>query len=749
MVDTDKQILTYPIPLSGPSTESIHRATKPLIHGNIRLCSVLEHIAGNPIEVRSTLHRLPWFTPIVGSGCLQLGNGPTIALKKLERVVQDEVKALELAAIPDLPPPDAIATDFASLLLRTRTHDAPFDKRPTGGEEGEDGEQGAAPTQGTARLTLLTAILTRLHHLGASRAFKPMSRLWISDHVLFTEGDPHETALLKMAIKILRSMLAEPVATPYSDAVTLLLRRIDSDLARMDDQKLFVLDLRMLTELTWILLISETSIYPGWSDLLLELLLELTKEEGSLTGYRPRIQELWELDNNLARLLIRPTILSWKARQDPEPLQPREEFYSAIAELLRTQAALHSLLHFEDTGSDDDEDYDQVIARRVGLTAVQERLAADVEHKRAVAKRDRKPSPPAAMDVKFPYPAAFVTSFDLELEAALWGEGRPFRVVIPVFSASHGDIADLVWITALIDPVEDRNLPYHQDYDPETSGGLLEYDDGDWPQISVPDDLHVLRAAARDWRVAEKDIAATGEEHGGKHPIVVRVTGSPLMVLPPVEGALKSDFENHLQLAEEEERSLRHALAIDEYTSVRQAEHELFFAARNQARGLPIGLSTGAGSIERVWVGFGVQVDDPAIRLRMFSQLSAASIKQRVDLYAKGQDGSTDEDDEDGPEHSVGSTNLQSNPLAVKGLAVNRRIDEDQSTALQWLGFKFVVDSSAADLIPDVNHCTDHYRHIQQVLGHLEAGTDIEKQLDWARPMEKTCDLWKAKGRKR
>ena len=54
---------------------------------------------------------------------------------------------------------------------------------------------------------------------------------------------------------------------------------------------------------------------------------------------------------------------------------------------------------------------------------------------------------------------------------------------------------------------------------------------------------------------------------------------------------------------------------------------------------------------------------------------------------------------------------LENDEIVVTGTVHDLPQIRDDATR-----FEFVVDSSAADLIPDVEHCTDHYRRIERVL---------------------------------
>lgn len=724
-------VSSYPIPISLPEAVAVHRPPNQAIRGDTRLCSVLERIAGGDKNVRNTLHGLPWLTPIVGSGCLQLGDGPTINLEGLGKVAGAEAE--RLLGDSNLSPGqrfDVLAERFAQALHRSRTH----------GDVGL--ENGAVtPSAAAARLTVLTALLTRLYHLVAMHDAAPMGWYWVAERISMGEAATEEESvrehLLPAVKRLLEGMLTID-AESFQVPPAALLERVKADLT--SSEMLSVSDLRLLTELTWIELIRGTPIYPGWSDLLLELLVELSSDDGVFEGYRPQIVKLQKLDETVARVLTRPTWRSWCSRSEPGGSLHRDQFYDAVARVLRAQAKIHDLLHPEEPSDEpDDDEYAELMERRKQAEVAKNEIVQDTNRKRQDAESPRLPP-----ELDIPHPASYVTSFDLELEMALWATGDPFRIVLPVLAKSERRVdAELLWLTILVDPASDVDLPC---YPIEDEAPWESDEEGDGRSVADREalwrSLRALRAATRGWQLAPSALAGKGgEEAGGWCPVVVRVTGSPLMVLPPVTGALRTELLSTLGYAGEEQLDITHALTIDEYTSVRQSEHELYFATSNEQRGLPTPLSLGTDAMERVWVGLGVQVDDPAIRLRMFTQLSAASMVKRLTLHARSA--SQGDSSENGASQSAATESLR-----VRGLAVNRRLDESQSNALRWLGFEFAVDGSVAELTPDIAHCARHYEDIADTLRDVadngppkEDGQVVD--IRWGRPRNDSCGTWR------
>lgn len=740
---SDRGLSSYPIPLAPPSRDAIRRRPDAVFSDDVHLCSVLERIAdpGSALAAyRGTLYGLPWFTPIIGSGCLQMGDGPTLDLAALKAGVTDFVERLGMEN-PLLP---ALVEEFVSALYQSQTHE-PLEPESLGSVAPEPSASEPPVRSDLAwapRLATYTAMLTRLYHSAAAAHASPVSRNWLSDRVALYEVP--DTALRDNAVRVGYHLIEHPIESPNFRALEALLEDVQDDLTRRLRESISVANLRLLTEMTWIELTSGTSIYPDWSELLLKL-AETSDSGLPVTGSRLRINRLRNIDESVARLLTPPTIRSWIGRRHRTGAQMRNRFYDAVADALHAEARIHALLHPEDAGTDSDEDYAQFLDRTERVNELLNRVGADM------TRRLRDEIVPGSATPSVPHPVAYVTSFDLELEMALWSRGEPFRLVTPAFASTQGRDADLVWLSALVDPAKDRSLGLIDGYRP-LSGGPA----GEGEPLA---DLDCLRAARRSWQVAERAVGGgSGPDSGGDHPVVVRVTGSPLMKLPPAT-KLQEDLTRHLGLPEGDRPDLEHALAIDEYSAVREAEHELYFAALGKPRGLPPGLSHDTPSSRRVWVGFGVQVDDAAIRLRMFVQLSAASIQARTvhhfkhrspaDERVMGQVVARRE-----PEHVSDGAQFaeRSNPLRVRGIAVNRRIDEELSASLRWLGFEFAVDESAGDLTPDIAHCARHYEHVCECLQSvmdvgLPTGDDGQPEnIDWGRPFDEICPLARRMG---
>lgn len=710
---------SYPIPTSPSGEWTIYRGGSPLLTRHRRLCSILERLAGGDERARSVFHGMPWLTPILGTGLLELGDGPSIDLGAIGSLTRRVIDELNIDVPRELGDIGSIAQSFAEAMCRGRTHDTISPAR---------GPQ-FTPSDEAGTLMIITALLTRLFHGALMSAPSPSSRWWTKEHAELSGSTSIEVYLRESVLPPLLDLLEAVTASSSDDGST------NSDIARQALlQKIFdglrgrppvlgVEDLRLITEMTWLKLLENTSIYPGWSELLLQLLVNYSEVASSApAGRRPKVVQLEELGKEVSSLLARPTNRSWSSRLNGCGPNERDSFYSAIARLLHAQAKVFALLHSPSTLSlEEDDAHPDVEARYLRSVAIRGRIGTDTKRKRVFEGR-------SLPSVTIPHPVAFVTSFDLEIEMALWAIGLPFRVVLPVLctSSRRSIEADLVWLVATIDPTMEAVDPSIEQDNDELKG-------------------HPLLSCSHDWRIAQ---AIFRPEEGGDLPVIVRLSGSPLMTLPDLIGDLREDFRG-LGYEGEEKVKPYHALTIDEYTSLRQSENELFFAAREEARGLPSCLAGGTDSNERVWIGLGVQIDDPAIRARMFSQLSAGSLQHRTQVHARMEewDRAHGETDSSRNNESHSDEAIWNERVAVRGLAVNKRIDEDEATALYWLGFQFALDLNCSSLTEDIEHCTEHIVQVKEQASALVPQSSNENDehfsdVNWQRASNSSCSLW-------
>lgn len=576
--------------------------------------------------------------------------------------------------------------------------------------------------------------------------------------------------------------------------------------------------LRYTTELAWYFLTKGSSLYPGWTDLLLRMSVYSPGQDDS-QATRPTWSDLQAIAVR-ARHILRPmaeesyrrALDASGDRRQPSDGRASPDFHDAVASLLVAQSrALQSFRRTRSVFSD----LAEAAASGSDGASPRQDVARRMKHMHDL--------PPAS---------AFVTSLDLELEMALWRVGEKFVVMMPVHVTRDGGEGAFHWFEAVVEPSDE---PAHAD------GGSGE---GTLPEkLVAPQEWHVVLGRSRE-----------GREH---LPTVVRLTGSPLMELPtadrPVElnpwrrhlrelcthpqpdaemfmqssAEIVSGIESlrgidpstvqHLvgearhvfdwveaengqvglagQLAAEslsaeqevdqdglrhQQGSLRllskrlpeipegpdpfvrgmeaigtvassdevgspglvsyHAVILDEYSAVQTSHAELVGAVqvRDSASfqpSLPAGLVANKPFVPRFWLAFGVQLAEPAIRYRLFSQVTSATVRDSVTGDSVGgpvtnaaltasaaspRDGNdsvrTSEDGE--PDRSLGySDSAVSAPMGY-GLAVNSSLDEVDMDLLRWMGFA-VVEDDCEIFSADIRDLAKHTIHVMRALEEL------------------------------
>jgi hypothetical protein len=686
---------------------------------NAELCQVMQHAAnvlrdkaGRPPGKASGWVGFPWLTMVFGSGALELHDRRGLAARafadEVERLIGDQRMPWEDTAEGEAPSTNA--RNFALALVRDRMGDAP---------ERADGQmvkESVYPVElVAAKLVYVAYLLTYFFHSVRAGMGAPTSR-WDYNEVATLTAESHGTGALAegLADRVIALMweiddllgggdgstaddpnpnTKAPVSIQRS--VSLLLREIIADLeatGRYQQRELHSYHLRLITEVAWYFLTLGTPIYPGWTDLLLALMLEEgARSDRSFRSARPRYPDLRDLPKLVAGVYEPATKTSWDM----------------------TIARLQS--GGGDVSSADWSEIDVDKGRtRVNLYwAAAEVLWAQAQACQGIPKH-QGPLPPTA---------AFVTSFDLELDMALLAtaRGRKFRVALPVHLIHQIDKesaqAELCWLIADV-------VPGSQNLD--------------------PGDLTALRSPV-NWRLltSEFDPAELRST-----PIVIHLSGCPLFSLPePGNPAGRGAFRQILvDLGEapakqdqgqgDQERSqddsdaeqhrkhgFVHAVTVDEYLALRQSEAELIWSSwdpRNSGarrnRALPQDLMINGLDNPRFWISMGVPVGDAAIRHRLISQLT----RQRI--VALGSPDRTSAPS--GPEMLLGndldlygpvveSPDAASQPPlsmdsgGAVGVAVNTRIGDDETSLLYWVGFD-VVQADCNGFIHDLRHYVRH-----------------------------------------
>lgn len=181
------------------------------------------------------------------------------------------------------------------------------------------------------------------------------------------------------------------------------------------------------------------------------------------------------------------------------------------------------------------------------------------------------------------------------------------------------------------------------------------------------------------------DLTESNLQEYMNYPIVVRISGAPLIRLPKLseKSALEHSLRLRLDISDRTPLTLTHAILLDEYSAMQQTATELFVFRNNQETdvryGLPPQLTAGSEGADRFWLVLGVQVNDSGVRFRLAAQLAS--------LSWIGQ--------------SRGSLRSRT------GVMVNRRLDSSAPELLHWAGFD-VVEDRCEEWSSDIEHLVEH-----------------------------------------
>lgn len=688
------------------------------------LCCALETIAADNHLNRETLVGMPWLSPILGSGCLDLGDGPPLEPTALAGI---GVAIAEAADGPDPTDDVAAVLAFVAGLVAARAPGTTYIE-PKG-----------APSAAT-RLVAVAALLTESYHEGSRRSFRPVGSRFLNIAIPL---DARLTVIRGLMRSLRKKEAYEELAGLWGTANLWkgLAEQIHKSLHNVDEEHAVVraevsgADVQLLTEFAWLAIVRGSSLYPGWSDLLVGL-WGGPPQGGRLRGVGNASMNLSSLAKDVANILDPITETSWRSWMsgDASTNTERRTFYAEIARVLAAQAAIRrSLQPWNPRPRDQSaDDYREQLrgwdGREKDSTARRRWLTDEM---RAHAESLDEQAPPV-VDWELPRPVAVVTSFDLELEMAFWSQGQPFVEVLPMLARpSVGNRPGaVVWLAAKFDPRTDA-----------PAAGDLEVG----PQPAV------LRNGRGTW-FPFTDVF----ECWGNLPTIVRLSGSPMITVAPQD--LAPEFYEATGFKGKDSVELIHALTIDEYSSLTFAAHELYSVAAetSPSQGLPSQLLQGTQAMSRVWVSFGMQVDDAAVRTRLFSQLSVSSIQAAVgDL---GRDAQVAKDaDEGGRPQGVpdprSSRRQGGFGSRANGVAFNRRFSEADTAVMRWLGFEF-NEVQVKSLINDIHSCGDHLDLIVELLADgLESqtadplGPTVVDPVNWGRALPNDCPLGHEGGR--
>ena len=649
------------------------------------LCQVMDEAArqANALTGQRTTSEwtnFPWLTPVLGSGALEIPDRPEKIARELATGVRERIreiqKSIDFPWDSTAPLAQTMAEHFALNLALDRLG---VGRETAVAREGRAGV-GDSPSVSvpvddiTAVLALLTAVLSRSFHLGYVHAIQPESRRVDSIVLLPTPNqndDPAEagswTTTRGTVLSLVRWLLGSlDRSVPGIQAITAkILARIREDY-QQDEPQISGKFLGLLTEVAWHYEAQHLSIYPGWSDLLLGVMLETGEDIEEMGSRRPqpKVTNLNGLAEIVKGLMMEATEASWNKRRGDVTGDESDQSANAAAPVVGDVAgAVANVL------------WSQAAAiERVGGVGV-ERLPAAV---------------------------GFVTSFDIEMEMALasLGGSRPFYVVVPVHiaMAKATGSAELFWLVgtisgpvnslgAMLSPSDWRVLSSGVAFNRLGLSPIVIHLNGA-PLIQLPN--------LRDSDVLLEDLRSLGVG---------------------IDAAEKEDGGSGIEMT--------HAVVVDEYLAMRHAEAEFFWSARDSVdakqrigRALPIELSQDSRNCPRYWVALGVAFGDPAVRHRLVSQMTLRRMSQMsapsrpVESTSLGR--APGRDASDAPEGGsplldpvLGAQSSGVTKSDVIGVAVNKRIEGEEAALLHWLGLD-VAEDDCARLVKDLQHYCRH-----------------------------------------
>lgn len=395
-----------------------------------QMCQAMHTIPGlqEPVDEHDLWGGFPWLTPVIGSGCLELPITTNFTAERLAQLVRDRAEdVMPAVGGPGAPGLEAIAlfaAEFTRELVNTRTSEA--QRAPV------EGQSDPEVTDLAVRMVVLAALLTRFFYLVRARSGTALSR-WEDDvaklpYASRTEesasvrvlASPRKVAALatEMIWAVTDDLDDADMSPSVRGATSTLLATIREGLrapsGKRDTPTTLRLDhLRLVTELAWYFLHERSPVYPGWTDLLIRMMLQEGESAHEASGRpRPRFTTIGELPTVVEHLLSDVTEKSWGFYEptSDDPPSTRDRLYLAVADVLWAQS----------------------------------------DALRGMSKEERR---------KLPIASAFVTSFDLELDMALLATsaGRTFYVAVPVHVLETKDSNDAAfcWLVAEVGPLGD------------------------------------------------------------------------------------------------------------------------------------------------------------------------------------------------------------------------------------------------------------------------------------------------------
>lgn len=533
-----------------------------------------------------------WPTLVLGSGCTST-ESQFASLDALPKQLANAVSKRPSSCAIDGQPLGELVGRFAERLVADRAHRC---RPPIDGSEYifKDTADDAPLWPWLVELVVAATLMSKLYYQIKARGNDAPLR---SDHDEMATLDRAGTSwtlldseYVQPCAQALESISAGKVANDLSsdeegsrDAVR---RTVEALLAgwkaalnpsASEPLQIRLLDMQALAEFTWFCLtakVDESALYPGWSD----MLLDLSNHDGTDTATcEGRVGVPMFTNVNSAADLIRDRY--W--RITTKSLDHPNDFFQTIATLLNTQYDIYTKL--------------------VGEAATGNRPGQS------------------------PQATAFVTSFDIELELALLREGQPFALAFPVNVVveekdGHDRVIQTCWLALQVPATGDVSAKERLDDIHQPSGHLSIFTAStriegplvvhlagcplvELPKLSV--DALALRDAICEICREELDSVVDGQ------------------VPRTLKGSELRKFRDETAVRVKERMRLWHAIILNEHDGVIQSALDLL--PENAAYGLPSRVAQGEAKYgwNRYWMLLGVQMRDSAIRQRIATLVSS------------------------------------------------------------------------------------------------------------------------------
>ncbi len=605
---------------------------------------------------------VPWMTFVLGSGCLMtqdasfLERAPVNLRARFEHDLKDIAQRHQ-----GLPLVDSV-TEFVELLARDRAGDSNGPGRGPGDLTSShiNIRAGLTPTEYPSQVALAAALATRLYAAALAsgpHVIGPAVREEVHLDLASWWGASISDELLRPLRRLLSTLSNERVERPLrsQQALRALATRMLGQLPDIDGGEtpsgmILRRHVELLTAFAWYFLTEGTAVYPGWSDLLLFQSFEdweWFENEADNANPRPRLKDVISQDGWVFERIVHVTNASWESRLRTERTPTiREHFYDLVADFLHQQA--HAIR-------------DRVMPTGYGTP---------------------------------PLPVCFVSSFDLELEMALWEKNEPFIIVMPVLASSERQpqSASPHWVWARVEP-----RPEEPSTDGEKPQSKARWRGAEHSPLDLPAKL--VRPAG--W-VRLRGTTPPPRWRG--LPIVVRLTGSPLMD-PPLADTLRPAIQSD---------RIDHALLLDEYTAIQQVA--LDFSSQPDS-GLPTWITHNkATSAPRFWMLMGTQLADTGIRLRLMAQLMAARLPSSGD-HSRGDSALK-------TPAAVADSEPDLDPQQRLGLLLNERSGTNDRELFLWNDLD-VVDGTHVKCMQDLIVLRDRLRRDFDAISGAESAADL------------------------